>query len=452
MKKKNISKLIALSLVAGMVLSVTGCAGIGKGKVVELRFHDIMPSAEREEYFKGVIEDFNAQHDNIKVTFESTPWDQAHNKLITLGSANNLPDITIMHQDWLAEFTSAEWLVTLDDYYEPWKETLTDFAIGTLIGYDQQKVFGHVYGIPQSTGGHAMFVRTDWLEEVGMTVEDLDTWEDYYKAAELMTDASKDRYGYSFRGARGGADHATFPLQGALNGKIYEEDGTCRHNYPEAVEAFTDFCDLYLKGWAPVDSINWGYAEQVQGFTSGLTGILNNNPEVIQVCEETMDPDTWTTAQFPRSADGNIYAKADSMYYSITSSCKYPEEAWEFIKFLMTDEPNAEWCELFYNIPVTRSLANDPKFKTGKMAGFIETLEDPNFVRRPTYGYFSEVTEFSETIHDQEVQRYLLGQQTAQEALDNVAAFLTEKQQAFMKENPDTPLPRATRRDGSVVE
>ena len=145
MKKKNISKLIALSLVAGMVLSVTGCAGIGKGKVVELRFHDIMPSAEREEYFKGVIEDFNAQHDNIKVTFESTPWDQAHNKLITLGSANNLPDITIMHQDWLAEFTSAEWLVTLDDYYEPWKETLTDFAIGTLIGIRTCLWYSSVY-------------------------------------------------------------------------------------------------------------------------------------------------------------------------------------------------------------------------------------------------------------------------------------------------------------------
>ncbi len=328
----------------------------GSTDTVELRFHDIIPNPAREAKFKEMVERFNEENPGIKVTYESTPWDQSHNKLVTQGSADTMPD------------------------------------------------------------------------------------------------AGQNRYGFAFRGARGGADQMGMYLLGALNGRLYEEDGTCRINTPEGLEAFQKYCSLYLDGYATKDSINWGYAEMVQGFTSGLSGILNQTTEVTQTCKETMQDEEWTVIPFPRSADGNIYSKADSFFYTITKSSQHPEEAWKFVSFMMSPENNMEYCETNLYIPVMQGAENDPRFTEGGMEGFVASMNDEYFVRNPFYGYFPELTEFAETVYDAELQKYLLGQQTAEEAVAHISDFLTEAQQRFMESSPDTPLPRAVKVDGTEIK
>lgn len=482
-KKRILKSILSVTLVTAMVV-LAGCGGSGKGKsddkggttpdtqketggdekadnqggssgeVVELRFHDCIPNPEREAKFKEMVERFNAENPDIKVTFESTPWDQAHNKLVTQGSANTLPDISIIHQSWVSEFSTANWILPLDDYLASWEYTdqFIPFAKNVLMDYDQKQVFGNIYGAPDGLTTHGMYVRKDWVEDAGMTLDDLETWEGIFEASEKMTDSAQNRYGFAFRGAKGGADQMGMYMLGALNGKLYEEDGTCRINTPEGLAAFEKYCGLYLNGYAPQDSINWGYAEMVQGFTSDLSGILNQTTEVTAVCAESMSDEEWTVVPFPRSADGNIYSKADSFFYAITSSTEHPDEAWRFVSFMLEPQNNLEYCEVNLYIPVMQGAENDPRFTEGGMAGFTESMNDPNFVRNPYYGYFPEATEFAETIYDQEMQAYLLGQQTAQQAVDNIANFLTEAQQNFMASNPDTPLPSAVKADGTEMK
>lgn len=426
----------------------------GNGEIVELRFHDIIPNPAREAKFKELVQRFNEENPNIKVIFESTPWDQAHNKLVTQGSADILPDITVMHASWAAEFNSAGWLVPLDDYLASWeyKDEFIPYVKNVLMDYDQKGVYGYTFGIPDGLTTHGMFVRKDWVEAAGMKLEDLETWDGVLNAAEKMSNAKENKYGFAFRGARGGADQLGMYLLGALNGKLYEEDGTCRIDTPEGVEAFQKYCGIYLNGYAPKDSINWGYAEMVQGFTAGLSGVLNQTTEVTQICKESMKDEEWTVVPFPRSADGNIYSKADSFFYTITKSSKHPEEAWKFVSYMMAPENNREYCETNLYIPVMKGAENDPRFTEGGMEGFLSALNDKNFVRNPFYGYFPELTEFAETIYDSEVQKYLLGQQSAEESVKNISGFLTEAQQKFMQSNPDTPIPRAVKTDGTEVK
>lgn len=424
------------------------------GETVELRFHDIIPNPAREAKFKEMVERFNEENPGIKVIYESTPWDQSHNKLVTQGSADTMPDITIMHASWASEFNSAGWIIPLDDYLAEWEytEQFIPYVKNVLIEYDQKDVYGYTYGIPDGLTTHGMYVRKDWIEEAGMTLEDLETWEGIFAASEKMTDASQNRYGFAFRGARGGADQMGMYLLGALNGRLYEEDGTCRINTPEGLQAFKKYCSLYLDGYAPKDSINWGYAEMVQGFTSGLSGILNQTTEVTQTCKESMKDEEWTVIPFPRSADGNIYSKADSFFYTITKSSQHPKEAWKFVSFMMSPENNMEYCETNLYIPVMQGAEDDPRFTQGGMEGFVASMNDENFVRNPFYGYFPELTEFAETVYDSELQKYLLGQQTAEEAVANISDFLTEAQQRFMESSPDTPLPRAVKVDGTEIK
>lgn len=423
-------------------------------EVIELRLHDVIPEPTREEWFKGVVEQWNAENPNIHVTFESTPWDNAHNKLVTQASSNTMPDITLTHFSWLPEFTEAGWLVPMDDYIADWEnyDKLNAFTKNILMDYDMKQAYGANYGIPSGIMTFAMFVRTDWLEEVGMTLDDLSTWEGVFEAAYRMTDPEKNRYGWSFRGARAGAGTVLSYALGETGGKLYSEDGVCLMNTDEMKIPMEKFSNLYFDGVAPADSVNWGYTEMVQGFTSGLTGILSQTVEVVKTCEETMEEGTWTTVPFPESSDGNVYGAADSYYYAITSCCEHPDAAWEFIEYITSPEICASYCETNYYIPIYNEVSGEAFEEGGALAAFLESMSRENFVRPDTtYGYFVETAEFRETIFDAEFQKYLLGQQTLDELVDYCANYLTEGQQAYLAQPDNAGIPAAVKADGTIL-
>lgn len=459
MKRKN---LISAVLISALLIGTAGCAkqpeGAGKGEgkqdKVELRFMDINPNPEREKAFQNMIGKFNEENPSIKVIYESVPWDQSHNKLVTLGSAGNLPDVFLMHQQWQPEFTSAEWVKPLDDYIEKWeyKDEILPYVKNVLMDYDQKDTYGYTFGMPDGMTLHGLFVRTDWMEEAGLSREDLSTWDGVFDAAEKMTVPEKNQYGFAYRGARMGSEQMGMYLLAALGGKLYEDDGTCRIDTPEGLEAFQRYCSLYLDGYSPKDSINWGYSEMVQGFTSGLSGIMNQTTEVSATCKDTMDDSVWTVLPFPRMSDGNIYCKADGYYMTMSNNTKHPDEAWEFISYMLTPEHNRDICEANYTIPVMKGAEEDPRFAEGPLSGFLDGLQDDHFVREPYYGYFPELAEFQETIYDNEVQKYLLGQQTAEESIKNISDFLTNAQQKYMKENPDAPIPTSVNINGEELQ
>ena len=415
-----------------------------KTEPVNLRFMDVVPNPERTAQLQKMVDSFNAQSDGVTAVLESTPWEDAHQKIVTLGATNNMPDTFIMHQQWYAEFINAGWVSKMDEYYNVYKhkEDLIPYVRDVLIDFDQSQAYGGVYGIPDGISVHAMFVRSDWIEAAGLTLDDLETWEGVFSAAEKINIPGQNQYGFTYRGARLGGEQMGMYVMGELNGELYDDQGNCLLNTPTGKEAIKRYTDLYLNGFAPKDSVNWGYADMVQGFTSGLTGIMNQTNQVVATCRTSMEDGTWTTIPFPRSSDGNIYAKADSFVYAIGSDSKNPKEAFDFIGHMVSPDLNREFCKTTLYIPVMTGAESDPDFSEGAMSGFFRGINDPTFVREPYYGYFPELGEFMETVYDAEIQKYLLGQQSLDELCDHLAGFLTEKQQAYMASDPNAQIPR----------
>lgn len=413
------------------------------GEKTDMRFMDVIPNPDRDAKYQEVVDQYNKENPDSNFTLETTPWDQAHQKLITLGSAGSMPDVFIMHTQWYSEFINAKWIVKLDDYLagDENKDNFIPYVSKVLMDIDQKKAYGGIYGIPDGLTTHGMFVRTDWVKEIGMQLEQLETWDGIFEASEKMTDPKKNRYGFSYRGARAGAEQMEMYMYSELDGHLYDKNGVCQYNTPKGIEAFKRYTDLYKKGYAPKDSINWGYAEMVQGFTSGLTGILNQTTEVVATCNQTMQPDTWTVLPFPKGKDGKIYSKADSFVLAISASSKAADKAWKFIGYLSKPDVNKAICKVNLYIPVMKGAENDPDFTQGPMAGFVRSMNFSGFVRNPYYGYFPEVGEFTETYQDSEVQKYLLNKQSAEETVKNISDYLTKYQQKFMKEKPEVPIP-----------
>ena len=427
----------------------TADTGKTDGKQVTIRFMDNMASETRDRAYEEIIANFEAQNPDIKIEYETVPWDQSHSKLVTLGSTGTMPDVVQVHPTWISEFVNAGWIEGLDarlDTYE-YKDGFTDYTKNVLFDQTQRKVYGDVYVIPDAILTNGIFIRTDWAKEAGVDYSDW-TWNDFLEAAQKMTDTEKNRYGMSFRGGRAAYHQAMFLLYEQTGGRVYDDEGNCILNSPECIDIFTKYIDLYKNGNTPEDAINWGFSEMCAAFTSGLTGMLNQTCEVIEMCEQSLSDDQWTVAPLPKSdVDGKIYNEVSfSNGYAIAKNSENKDAAWRFIEYLSSPEAAKIYCKTNLLIPVQKEALEDEFFQTGKMAGYAEMFRKDNLVAWPELGYFPEVGEFRETFADAEVQKCMKGEQTPEETLNKLAEFLTNAQKAYMQENPDVeiPMPKST--------
>ena len=100
----------------------------------------------------------------------------------------------------------------------------------------------------------------------------------------------------------------------------------------------------------------------------------------------------------------------------ITAGCGHPDEAWEYMQFLASKEMQAEYCA--NALPIWKSLYTDEGVieKAGKEVVAASQIQFDYIVNRPMVPYYNELS----TSMQSEIQRVLLGELSAQEALDGL--------------------------------
>lgn len=432
-------KLLAAALAASMVVGI--CPVAGADEAVTLRFIDVSPSPERQAYFESTFAKFE-EETGIAVAYESVPWDDAANKLTVLGTSGQLPDVMTLHSFWLGQFTEAEWVLPINEYVEEHASEFTE-VVNKFHWKQEMEKYGNYYTIPDGYMTKGIYYRKDWVEEIGYEIPTgADwTWDAYFDLIKALYDEEQNRYGNAFRGGRGGFDVVLTYLQTTTGGLTYDEEGNFLLDTPECVEMLEKFCSIYTEGYVPTDSINWGFVEQVDNFTGGLVGTLYNDTEVLVTCEAKMDPEVWGILPAPASADGTILTTCGSSYsYGIAATSEHPEEALQLIDFLARGENNIEYCKIAGQIPIKNEVLDDPAYGEDTPYGmFIQQLNDPNLVVPTSYGQFN-YTDLHQDMMHAELQKCLLGKQTAEDVLVNIGTELENRMKAYLEENPDAAV------------
>lgn len=434
---KRAKRAVAGVLAAMMAFGGAAAVQAEEASDVTLRFIDVSPSPQRQEYYESAFEKFK-EETGITVNYESVPWDDAADKLTVLGASGQLPDVMTTHPLWLGQFTESGWVIDLDDYVAEHGDEYVE-AVQKINWAQEQERYGHVYTIPDGFMVKGIFYRKDWVEEIGYEIPTGEDWnyDAYFDLIKALRDEEQNRYGNSFRGARGAFDPILAYLQSFTGGYVYDEEGNFILNSEECVEALEKWCEIYTGGYVPEDSINWGFTEMVDNFTGGLTGTISNDSEVAVSCEEKMDPDTWGVLPMPASTvDGTIMNTAGSPYsYSIAATSEHPDEALQLIDFLARSDNNIEYCKMGGLIPIKKDASDDPEYSEDGLYGpFLAQLNDPNFVVPPMYGPFNYTDLHQDTLHT-ELQKYLLGEQTAEDVLNNIGDELTTRMKTYLEEN-----------------
>jgi len=455
--KRKVSKWLAVFLAVSMSIGMLSACGskegnsskdgenTAQGETVSLRFLDTSPSDVRQAYFEEVFEKIKDDL-GIEITYESAPLEDAANKIMVMANSNSMPDIITTQDNWLGQFTDSEWILPLDEYLEGKEDQFAD-TVTNIVWANQKEMYGGIYTVPDGMMAKGIFIRKDWCEEAGIDIDSLQEWtyDDYFEIIKELTNADKKQYGMTYRGTRGAFDVIMTYLQTYTGGRTYDEKGNCLLNSEECLAAFERYTSMYKEGYAPKESINWGFVEMVDNFSGGLTGTLNNDSEVVVSCQNNMNDEEWTVLPIPKSTkDGKIYNVVNAPYsYTISKDCGNQDAAWQVIEYLSQPENNIKYCKQVGTIPVMKEVGDDPLYgEDGVYAAFIKQLNNPDMVVPTGYGPFDS-TDLQQGPLYEEIQKYLLDEQDSKTALDNICNMLEERMKEYLEENEgavvDTP-------------
>lgn len=360
----------------------------GGEEQVTLRMIESLTSPNRTALIQASIDRFMEANPNIKVELISPPFDQADNKIRTMLNAKQELDVMEVRDLNVAEFVNNGYVEPLNSYVSSWEHAGTFTSVAQSVA----TVDENLYFIPNGLYQRQLFYRADWLKEAGMEVPT--TYEELVEASIAMTDTANNRYGFSFRGGSGANAVPDTMIQAYNAEKIniddamFLQDGGTIFSSPEAKAAIEQYVKLFKEA-SPADSINWGFSEQVQAFTSGVTAFILQDPDVIQVFTESMEEGTWATAPMPTGPTGKALISAGGAGWGMTSYSEHKEEAWKLISFLSSPEENTIISKNHGTVPIHSSATEDEYFQSGPYKTLLDMTNQPDtFINfKPPFEY-----------------------------------------------------------------
>ncbi len=431
---KRTRKIIGILLSVALLLGIlAGCSDNGSSdEEIKLRMIESLTSPKRTELLKAMLVDFEKENPDIKVELISPPFDQADNKIRTMLGAEEELDILEVRDLNVAEFVNNSYVEPINSYTEEWSDFGTMGSAAKSVGM----VGDDIYFVPNGLYQRQMFYRKDWLDEKGLKAPT--TWEELYETSKALTDPGKNRFGFSFRGgpgSNGNTDTMILSYNGDkvdLENSMFTKGGATIYSTPEAKEAMELYLSIY-KDASPSDSINWGFQEQVQAFTSGVTAILLQDPDVIQVVQEKMEVGTWDTAPMPTGPTGKALFAPGGAGWGIAAHSKHKDAAWKLIAFLSSPEQNTSFSKNYGLVPIHTSATEDEFFQTGPYKTLLDMSNQPDtFVsykapfQYPGLGQWGQVSMESQ-------QAYVLGKVSLEDTLKQWDAYWTD-QKSKLKE------------------
>jgi ABC-type glycerol-3-phosphate transport system substrate-binding protein len=284
-----------------------------------LAFQEAFPDVELE-----IVETFEVQN------------------LLTGAASGNLPDVI-----WLSRGETATWAAT--GVLAPLTEFIERDSYDTSVFYpfaiEETTYEGEIYGIPGGADVRGLYVNLDHLEEIGVALEDLDTsdWDQLSEVGSQLAKVSGDQV------ERWGLDHKV--QAGNLwqwgygnGGSFLSEDGTeATFNDEKNVEALQWAVDAYeAQGGSKLYD---AFATTFQGdqqFAEGKVSMSIYEQWMLSAAIATVAPDMnfrlLPLRERGSGPDGPIATWSGGNGWFITTGAKNPDAAWEYIKFMHTDE------------------------------------------------------------------------------------------------------------------
>ncbi len=360
---------------------------------------------------------FEAQNPDIELIFDNIPFVQMHDKVLTLSMAGMAPDIVTVSGAWVTEFANQGIIVPLDDYISALPKDYTD----ALAGPAMLPWKGHLYGIPVTNGNIGLYYNTQILADAG--VEPPTTWDELVAACIKVNNPSEGVYALTGNIASEPPttiNYEVFPLIMQAGGKIL--DGSkAAFNSPEGVKAITFLKDLMktYKVMTPGE-LNAGEKEKRANFSAGNVAFMFEGPWGVGI-QQKANPDLkFGVVPLPvGEVSGNIVLGS---VLGITKDSKNKDAAFKFLEFMGSAEGQLLWDKATGFFPYNKVTMQDSYFQNDPYLKVFADQQINTENMQVIDNYLPQAVDLKRQFTI-EIQNFLTDKKTAQQALDDAAAY-----------------------------
>ncbi len=375
--------------------------------------------------FRHLIPMFE-EETGIKVTMDELGYVDLYQKLTAdfVAETGNY-DLMTVDIVWSGEYAANGYTMPLDEFMAR-DEAELDLDDIMPVSWTLGEWEGQQWAYPLAGYANVLNYRKDLLEEAG--IEPPATQEDLLAAAEALTDADNDFYGTALLGAKGPAVAQEYMVWVQQHGgTILDDSGAPALNSAKNVEILEFFGSLFE--FAPPGSTDYWWDQRETAFRTGNVAMMEGwsiaragyeNEEISTVVGNV-------DLTFAPVAEG-----VDASYgfggwgIGINADSENPDAAWEFIKWITSPEIQKEWVR-HEGAPIRRSTLEDPELNA-EFPWFpvlLESFENGDGDYRPRIPEYSIIQDALGTA----VNSYLVGEMSAQDALDQAQAQVEEAMQ-----------------------
>ncbi|MGX1473662.1 UNVERIFIED_CONTAM: multiple sugar transport system substrate-binding protein [Streptomyces canus] len=439
------SRRAAIAVALGSVLALTATAcgddgsgsggdkgdeGSGKGKIV---FWD-NNGGVRTDIWKEIIADFQKANPDIKVEYVGIASTEYQSKVDTAIQGGGLPDVGGVGAAMLAGFSAQNAL-------EPLDSRLSKSSLNGKLNEDMVGVLkaagggdGTLYSIPTSANNGVLYYRTDLFKKAGL--DEPTTWDKFYAAADKLTDAKKNEFGYTIRGGAGSIAQALDAMYGQSGITSFWNGDKTTVNDPKNVAALEKYAALYKKV-TPAADLNNDFTKMVAQWDSGTIGMLNHNLGSYQDHVKALGVDKFRGIPQPIGPSGKrvqVSNPVDGL--GVFKSSKNKDAAWKFIEFATSAAENSKFNQNAGQVPSNNDAAKDAwisKAEPTKLAAAALTDGSTTIVQLPYY--LPDWNTISKADNEPNFQKVLLGDMSAKDFLDTMADQLNKAQTEWKEQN-----------------
>ncbi len=293
---------------------------------------------EIQPVYEAAAAEYKKLHPNVTVTVLTAALRDFEQKMAATIPADTAGDILEANPFVVQPFIVAGLIPPVPDDLVTWMTAEGRFNAALV---NNNLYEGKYYGVPYLVGRHAIYYNTDMFAAAGLPADGPKTMDDLRTFAQKLAkyDAAGNLTvsGISLRlsGAGSGIAEKFWMYLFPMGGSIVEQgaSGKWHNNYNN--EAGLNTLQMYLDIVYKDKTNNPQIAADTSAFSTGVAAMYARESSPIGAIAKNAPDLKYATVPMPKGVRWGDLSNGENMY--VTRNCKYPEVAWDFVKFLETD-------------------------------------------------------------------------------------------------------------------
>lgn len=390
--------------------SGSGGSGNGKGPIRALFMKQ---AGYAESDIRAMTAAFQAANPGITVAMDFVAYEALHDKIVAAAPAGTY-DVVLIDVIWPAEFGTKHIVADVTPQWpQSWKDQMLGGAVKT------PEFDSHFYGVPWILDTKYLFFNDAHLAKAKVDAAQLDTWDGVLKAARALKSAGVAKYPLIWSWQQAEAlicDYAQ--LLGAFGGSFLDASGKPAFHQGGGVQALEFMRQTIVDGLTNPTSTQSLEEDVRRVFSAGQASLalnwtymygMANDPKQSQVGGHVK------VLQTPAGPSGRPGVNG-SMALAVSAGSQHQSAAWKYVSYLTSQPVQNKYA--LSSLPVWKSSYDDPAvIKTNPAVVPQAKKQLGDLILRPQVKSYNPISQVLQT----EIQKALLGQKPAQQALKDAA-------------------------------